>query len=112
MIDGIDTNIKNLPAGNYFTEYLWTDRRVWREIRRTERTAVLERVEVGNDPDWKMESYPGGFARHVANNRSQTWLFHHLAPEHVRVRLTKKGWSHKGTKFVEGLAFHFYDFNF
>ena len=112
MINGINTNIKNLPEGKYFTEYLYTDRRVWREVRRTSSTVLLERVEVENDPGWEMESYAGGFARHVANNRSQTWLFHHCGPEQIRIRKTKRGWMLKGTRFAEDLAFHFYDFNF
>ena len=112
MINGINTNIKNLPEGKYWTEYLYSDKHAWREVKRTAKTAVLEIVEVERDPDWKMVSYPGGFAHHVANNRSQTWLFHHFGPRCIRIYKTKRGWMRKGTRFAEDLAFHFYDYNF
>ena len=109
-----NTNIKNLPEGpTYFTEYGYSQSYPWVEIRRTEKTVTLAKVNVVKDPDWKPEIHPGGFAGHCSNQQSQTWLFDGIDHENTRtIRLTKKGWAFKGTTFREGVAREFYDYNF
>ena len=109
------TNIKNLPAGEYFTECMYSDRHAWVVVSRTAKTVKLAYVEVKPDPEWKakQEFYPGGFCGHMANQSEQTWLFDQIATMYTRtIRLTKKGWSFKGTRYMEGVAREFHDYNF
>jgi len=109
-----NTNIKNLPQNaNYFTEHLYTDARVWVEVKRTATTVTLAEVVTKKDPDWKPDFHVGGFAAHCANQSQQTWLFDRINYDATRtVRMTKRGWAYKGTKFSEGKARRFYDYNF
>ena len=107
------TNIKGLPEGKYFTEIGYSQRYPWAEIGRTATTAKLARVIVQRDPDWRPEIASGGFAGHCANQDEQTWLFKGVKPtDVVTIRKTKHGWSNKGVKFVEDMAWEFYDYNF
>lgn len=107
------TNIKNLPAGNYFTECGYSERYPWVEIKRTAQTVTLAKVMVRADPDWKPEMIPGGFAAHCTNQSEQTWIFDKVNKAHqLVIRRTSKGWSHKGIRFLEGVAREFYDYNF
>ena len=108
------TNIKNLPEGRtYWTEFGWTDRHPWVEVRRTAKTVTLSPVNVARDPDWKPEFHQGGFSAHCSNQRDQTWLFDGIDNEiTVTVRLTKRGWRQGGIGFREGYARHHYDYNF
>ncbi len=107
------TNIKGLPEGKYFTEIGYSQQYPWVEIKRTAHTVTLARVIVQADPDWKPEIVPGGFAGHCTNQDRQTWLYKGVKPTSVRViRKTKHGWSCRGTRFVEGRAVEFYDWNF
>lgn len=109
------TNIKNLPEGKYFTECMYSDSHAWVEINRTDKTVTVVAVEVKPDPEWdaKKEFYPGGFCGHMANQNEQTWLFAGFNYGIVRkLRMTKKGWSCKGTRFMEDVAREFHDYNF
>jgi len=107
------TNIKNLPAGNYFTEIGYSQSYPWVEIKRTAKTVTLAKVLVAKDPEWKPVMHAGGFAAHCSNQHDQTWLFAGIDTTHqTTLRLTKRGWAHKGVKFVEGRATEFYDYNF
>ena len=107
------TNIKNLPEGNYFTEWGYSQSYPWVEVKRTAKTVTLAKVEVGPDPEWKPEIIPGGFAGHCTNQHEQTWLFKKIEDRITKtIRLTKKGWSRKGTGFSEGVAREFFDYNF
>jgi len=108
------TNIKNLPAGrNYFTELGYSQAYPWVEISRTAKTVKVAKVRVGPDPDWKPETIPGGFCAHCTNQHMQTWLFDSFDYERTRtLRLTKRGWSLHGVRYIEGTAREFYDFNF
>lgn len=109
------TNIKGLPEGKYFTEIGYSQSYPWVEISRTAKTVTLAKVEVETDPEWiaNMESYPGGFCRHVANQGKQTWIFDRINHDYtVTIRATKRGWSRKSVRFVEDRAVEFYDYNF
>jgi len=111
-----DTNIKNLPeTGNYFTELGYSQSYPWIEVKRTAKTVTLAKVNVKADPEWKekMDWYAGGFAGHLANQGEQTWLFDGIDHKHTKiVRATKRGWTHGQTRFIEGRANEFYDYNF
>lgn len=110
-----DTNIKNLPAGTYFTEYGYSQSYPWKVVSRTAKTCTVAKVNVSPDPEWKekMEVHPGGFCAHVSNQNQQTWLYAGVNEEYTRtLRLTKRGWALKGTRYVEGRAVEFYDYNF
>jgi hypothetical protein len=110
------TNIKNLPEGRtYFTESGYSQSYPWVELSRTAKTVTLAKVDVAPDPEWakKREFYPGGFAGHCANQSEQTWLFAGIDESRTKtIRLTKKGWAYKGTRFTENRAVEFYDYNF
>lgn len=107
------TNIKNLPEGNYFTEIMYSDSHAWQEIKRTAKTVTVRRVAVDTDPEWisKRQFLPGGFHGHVPNQSEQTWIFKGFDSRIATIRLTKRGWAYKGTRFVEGLAREFHDYN-
>jgi len=110
-----DTNIKNLPAGRYFTEIGYSQSYPWVVIDESAsgKTVTVAKVEVAADPDWKPEFYTGGFAAHCANQSEQTWLYAGVNMSVTKkVRLTKKGWTSKGTRFVADRAREFYDYNF
>lgn len=108
-----NTNIKNLPEGSYFTERGYSQSYPWVEIGRTAKTVKLAKVKVAIDPDWKPEMHPGGFAAHCSNQSQQTWLFDGIDEANTRtIRLTKKGWSLRGTRYSEDTAVEFYDYNF
>jgi hypothetical protein len=108
------TNIKNLPEGlTYFTENGYSQSYPWVEIDRTPKTVTLAKVEVSRDPEWKPSITPGGFCGHCDNQHEQTWLFKRIVPGWTKtVRITKRGWAHKGVRFDEGCAIEFYDYNF
>ena len=109
------TNIKNLPEGQYFTERMYSDSHPWVVVSRTAKTAKVAFVEVDTDPEWqaKQEFYPGGFHGHMANQGEQTWVFKAINHNYTRtIRLTKNGWSHMGTRYLEGVAREFHDYNF
>lgn len=107
------TNIKNLPPGNYFTEIGYSQSYPWVEIKRTAKTVTVAKVLVLPDPEWKPEISPGGFAGHCHNQHLQTWLYGGVQKDRTRIlRATRLGWSHKGVRFVEGTAREFYDYNF
>lgn len=113
-IDMTKTNIKGLPEGEYFTSYGYSDSHAWKVISRTEKTITLASVEVDNDPEWiaKREFHPGGFFGHTSNQNEQTWIFKAIGQARHVIRMTKKGWSYKGEMYSEGIARHFYDYNF
>lgn len=107
------TNIKNLPEGDYFTECGYSQSYVWAVIKRTKHTVTLARVNSIKDPDWKPDFTPGGFAGHCTNQNDQTWIFQHISKTNTKtIRMTKRGWTFKGTLFKEDLAHEFYDYNF
>jgi hypothetical protein len=112
------TNIKGLPVdGNYFTEQLWSDAHPWVEVKRTAKTVTVAKVEVEKDPEWiakfQKEFIVGGFVGHSPNQGEQTWLFKKVDPTITKkLFATKKGWAYHGTKFAEGKAVEFYDYNF
>ena len=114
MDNALYTNIKNLPEGKiYWTEDGYSQSYPWVEIKRTAKTVTLAKVMVERDPNWKPEMIPGGFAAHCTNQCDQTWLFEGINEGWTRtIRLTKKGWCHKGDKFSENCAVYFYDYNF
>jgi hypothetical protein len=109
-----DTNIKNLPEGEYFTEVGYSQLYPWVATKRTAKTATLAKVVVKKDPDWKPDFIPGGFCAHCTNQSDQTWLFDRI--EHTAVttiRLNNRGqWAHKGVRFIPNRATEFYDYNF
>jgi hypothetical protein len=109
------TNIKNLPAGKYFTEHGYSQSYPWMVIASTPsgKTLTLAKVDVAPDPEWKPDFIPGGFCAHCTNQSDQTWLFDKVDRSHtVTIRKTKKGWARKGTRFSEDRAVEFYDYNF
>lgn len=107
------TNIKNLPEGNYFTEIGYSQSYPWVEIKRTAKTVTVAKVFVLPDPEWKPEIVPGGFAGHCTNQHLQTWLYGGIEKDRIiTLRETNIGWSYKTTRFVEGMAREFYDYNF
>lgn len=109
------TNIKNLPEGKYFTEIGYSQSYPWVEVKRTEKTVTLARVNVAGDPEWaaKIKMHTGGFAAHCSNQSEQTWLFASVDENHqITIRKTKRGWSRKGVRFTEDRAVEFYDYNF
>lgn len=107
------TNIKNLPEGNYFTEWGYSQSYPYLEIERTAKTVTIVPVRVEKDPEFTPHILPGGFAGHCTNQHEQTWLFKGIDPRYPRtIRLTKKGWSLKGVRYSEGVAREFYDYNF
>lgn len=109
----IKTNIKGLPEGKYFTEIGYSQQYPWVEVKRTAKTATLAKVIVKADPDWKPEMHAGGFFAHCSNQSEQTWLFHKIDEGRTcTIRETKRGWSRKGTRFIEDRAVEFYDWNF
>lgn len=111
----MQTNIKNLPEGEYFTEIGYSQQYPWKVVKRTEKTVTLVKVEVAGDPEWaaKKDFQPGGFCGHCSNQSEQTWLFAGINEGYTCViRKTKKGWSRKGVRFVEDRAIEFYDYNF
>lgn len=110
----MQTNIKNLPEGEYFTEVGYSQLYPWKVIKRTAKTVTLAYVDVAPDPAWKPEMHPGGFCAHCSNQHSQTWLYAGVAETRRTevVRMTKCGWARKGVKFIENQARYFYDYNF
>jgi len=113
----MQTNIKNLPEGRrYWTEYGYSQSYPWVEVRRTEKTVVLAKVEVDKDPEWgaKKQFYPGGFCGHTPNQEEQTWIFKAIREDATKtVRLSKRGkWQRKGVTFHPDRARYFYDYNF
>lgn len=110
----VDTNIKGLPEGrNYFTEVRHSDKEPWVEISRTAKTVTLAKVNVSTDPSWEPKFEAGGFVANCSNQHEQTWLFDSIDETYtITIRQTKQGWSHRGTKYLEGQARRFYDYNF
>jgi len=107
------TNIKNLPEGKYFTEIGWSQSYPWVAIKRTDKTVTLAAVRVDKDPAFTPHIIPGGFAGHCDNQNEQTWLYKGIDQRNTKtIRLTKKGWTHKGVRFWEDVAREFYDWNF
>lgn len=109
-----DTNIKNLPEGEYFTEHGYSQCYPWKVVRKTAKTIVICPVKTKKDPDWKPEILPGGFAGHCVNQGAQTWEFDGFNEEYTRsIRLNKRGkWMGKGIRYTPDVARYFYDYNF
>jgi hypothetical protein len=77
-------------------------------------TIEIRELHATIDPTWKMEWVAGGFAGTCLNNDSQRWVFasDENAPV-IRIRKTKRGWSHKGDRFqLAASPVKHYDFNF
>lgn len=113
----IRTNLKGLPeltdGRTYFTECGYSQKYPWVEIRRTEKTVTLAKVNIKPDPDWKPEMHAGGFSAHCSNQSDQTWLYAGVDESNTRVvRMTKRGWASQGTRFLEHQAIEFYDYGF
>lgn len=110
------TNIKNLPAGEYVTECMYSDSHAYQVVARTAKTLTVREVLVEQDPEWlaKKEFYPGGFCGHTANQHEQTWIFRAISEDTKKLHWSNKRrrWQHKGTGFIEGVASEFYDYNF
>ena len=107
------TNIKGLPEGKYWTEYGYSQSYPWVEVKRTAKTVTLAPVNIKKDIHWQPEIIPGWFCGHCTNQHEQTWVYGGVSEGHTKViRLTKKGWTHRGTKFVQDVAKYFYDYNF
>lgn len=108
------TNLKNLPEGTYFTERGYSQSYPWVQIAATAKTRTLAAVNHKADPEWKPEFYAGGFAAHCANQSEQTWLYDGIdVARTITIRLNKKGqWVRGETRFTEGQARYFYDYNF
>ena len=109
------TNIKNLPAGEYFTECMWSDSHAWVVVSRTAKTIKVAAVEVDADPEWKAKQifHVGGFCGHMENQNEQTWVFARVRDDITRtIRMTKRGWASHGTRYMEGVAREFHDYNF
>lgn len=110
----VNTNIKNLPPGEYVTELGYSQSCAWKVIKKTAKTMTIQAVRTKRDPEWKPEMHAGGFCAHCSNQHSQTWLYDGLLgvqPTRV-IRKTKKGWSLRGVRYVENCARRFYDYNF
>lgn len=112
----MNTNVKNLPAGTYWTSYSYSDSKIWKEVKRTAKTVTLIPVWVAADPEWKakMQAHIGGFCAHVSNQQEQTWLFDKIRDDFtIMIRQTKRGWrSANGDKFLPDRARYFHDYNF
>lgn len=109
----VDTNIKGLPEGKFFTEIGYSQQYPWVMVKRTDKTVTLAKVIVKADPEWKPNILPGGFAGHCDNQYDQTWIFDRIDPTWKKViRMTKRGWAADGVRFVEDRAREFYDYNF
>lgn len=107
-----NTNIKNLPDGQYVTELGYSQSYPWKVIKTTPKTMTIQRVKTAPDPDWKPEMHVGGFAAHCSNQGRQTWLYDGLDDQVRTIRKTKMGWSLRGTQYIEDRARYFYDYNF
>lgn len=110
-------NIKNAPAGRYFTEQGYSQYYPWvlEKVSPSGKTLTLRRVRTASDPDWKPHIIPGGFVGHCDNQRDQTWLYDGLGYITITIRKNKNGhWMHKGVLFHEEKAgpYYFYDYNF
>lgn len=112
----MNTNIKNLPAGEYFTRCSYSDKSAFLVLKRTAKSATVAQIEVDSDPEWKekMQITAGGFGGHCDNQHEQTWLFREVSGAPVVIRQHKDGqWRCKnGQRFVADTAREFYDYNF
>ena len=109
----MDTNIKGLPEGEYFTAAVGSDSFPYQVLKRTAHTVTVVEVDVKPDPDWKPEITPGGFAGHCTNQAGQTWLFDRVRKPTMTLRRRKRGgWTHQGTRFYPDRAVYFRDYNF
>ena len=108
------TNIKNLPTDRqYFTERGWSQSYPWVVVKRTAKTVTLAKVKTTRDPEFKPDFVAGGYAGYCTNQHEQTWLFDGFDENDTTViRMTKKGWARKGTRYTEDVAREFYDYNF
>lgn len=100
---------------NYANEYGYSDVTPYEIVRRvTDKTIEVREMDAVLAPGWKPEFIPGGFAGHCINQSSQEWVYT-SRPEApvIRIRLTKKGWAHKGSRFkLADKPRKFYDYNF
>jgi hypothetical protein len=102
-------------AMNFANHYGYSDVNPYEIVRRvSDRTIEVRRMDATIDPSWKRVFIPGGFCGHTANNGSQKWVIvSNPQNQVIRIRLTKKGWNHKGMRFqLADKPVHFYDFNF
>jgi len=93
----------------------YTDRHPYMvvEVSKSGKTATVIPLESTLCETIKPEFVPGGFCAHCTNQRE---LEYDLAipanPVKTKIRLTKRGWAMKGTPFLMGVAYKFYDYNF
>lgn len=117
-----NTNIKNLPEGEYLTETGYSQTYAWKVVNKTATTIKVVPVEVERDPEWKPKFHAGGFAAHCSNQEDQTWLYggtmDNIEPVTLRLKKSRyigsdKLWGDKnGREFIANGAQHIYDYNF
>jgi hypothetical protein len=95
----------------------YTDREPFYIVKvNTPKKLTIRAANAVRDPTWKPDFHPGGFFGHTANNHEQRWTIT-PGPENaktIEIRFHKDGhWydNHKG-RFLVGVAFKFYDYNF
>ena len=104
-------------APKYLNRHLFSDVQPYEVVRViSDVTVEIRAMKAELDPNWKVESVPGGFCRVVVNQDAQKWIITpDLDGEVVRARLTKSGrWSVKGEAryLAADRPVKFYDFNF
>lgn len=99
----------------YANAYGYSDVKPYEIVRWVSATTIeVREMDATLDPSWKRDFIPGGFCGHTANNHDQRWVItSNPANPVIRIRLTKRGWAHKGTRFdLAATPRNFYDFNF
>lgn len=108
-------NVVGAPEGCYISYRGYSDRTPHMVTRVSESGATIwvREVECAETEEWlaSMESYPGGFCRHVANQYAQTHRFVGLVGPEKMVRIgsakAARDWVYSGSA-----PFRFYDYNF
>ena len=103
-----------IKIGTGVTENGWTDRYPYEVVRIvSEKCLEIRAMDAKLDPAWKPEWHVGGFAGHCSNQHEQKWNLTSNPENPTKlIRLTKKGWSLKSSRYDIGVARKFHDYNF
>ena len=94
----------------------YTDIYPYEILKETAKTKTIRAMSSKQDPDWRPEVIPGGFAGHCINQHSQEWFItsNPGAPEKI-IRIHRDGtWRDKhGARYsLDDHPIRFYDYNF
>lgn len=111
----VTPNVIGAPEGCYISRRGYSDRTPFMvtRISPTGATVWARQVECVETEEWlaKMESHPGGFARHVSNQGQQQHRFVRLIGDEIQIRIgsakAARDWLYSGAA-----PFRFYDYNF